>query len=68
MAILASATMKSDDAIRRDVIHELEWEPALSQYEVCVAFNGGVVTLTGMVPSLWAKLEAERAAKRVFGM
>jgi len=68
MATLASATMKSDDAIRRDVIRELEWEPALSHYDIGVAVNGGVVTLTGTVPSLWAKLEPERAAKRVFGV
>ena len=68
MATLASATMKSDDAIRRDVIRELEWEPALSHYDIGLAVNGGVVTLTGTVPSLWAKLEAERAAKRVFGV
>jgi osmotically-inducible protein OsmY len=68
MATLASASMKSDDAVRRDVIRQLEWEPALSHYDVGVAVNGGVVTLTGMVPSLWAKIEAERAAKRVFGV
>src|ERR1700677_4919621 len=68
MPTLASATMKSDDAIRRDVIRELEWEPALSYYDIGVAVSGGVVTLTGMPPSLWAKLEAERAAKRVFGV
>ena len=68
MATLASASMKSDDAIRRDVIRALEWEPALSHYDIGVAVSGGVVTLTGMAPSLWAKLEAERAAKRVFGV
>ena len=68
MATLASATMKSDDAIRRDVIRELEWEPELSHYDIGVAVNCGVVTLTGTAPSLWAKLEAERAAKRVFGV
>ena len=44
MATLASATMKSDDAIRRDVIRQLEWEPALSHYDIGVAVNGGVVT------------------------
>ena len=63
MATLASASMKSDDAIRRDVIRQLEWEPALSHYDIGVAVNGGVVTLTGTVPSQWANLEAERAAK-----
>jgi osmotically-inducible protein OsmY len=68
MATLASASMKSDDAIRRDVIRQLEWEPALSHYDIGVAVSGGVVTLTGMAPSLWAKLEAERAAKCVFGV
>jgi osmotically-inducible protein OsmY len=68
MATLASATMKSDDAIRRDLIRELEWEPVLSHYDIGVAVNGGVVALTGTVPSLWAQLEAERAAKRVFGV
>jgi osmotically-inducible protein OsmY len=47
MATLASATMKSDDAIRRDVIREIEWEPALSHCDIGIAVNGGVVTLTG---------------------
>lgn len=68
MATLASPTIKSDEAIRRDVIRELEWEPALSHCDIGIAVNGGVVTFTGMAPSLWAKLEADRPAKRVFGV
>ncbi|MCU1234691.1 MAG: ornithine aminotransferase [Candidatus Solibacter sp.] len=68
MAALASGTKLSDDAIRRDVIYQLEWEPQLADSDIGVAVSNGVVTLTGTVPNLWIKQEVERAAKRVYGV
>jgi len=68
MATLASTTKLSDDAILKDVIFELDWEPQLAESDIAVAVNDGVVTLTGVVPNLWLKLEAEKAAKRVYGV
>src|SRR5260370_1641394 len=68
MATLASVTKRSDDTIRKDVAFELEWDPVLSDQDIGVVVKDGVVTLTGTVPSLWMKLEAEKAAKRVYGV
>lgn len=68
MATMAGVTKRSDDATRKDVVFELEWDPMLSEYDIGVAVKDGVVTLTGTVPSLWIKQEAEKAAKRVYGV
>jgi osmotically-inducible protein OsmY len=61
-------TAMSDDQLQRDVLDELEWEPSVNAAHVGVAVKGGVVTLTGHVPSLAEKYAAEEAAKRVYGV
>ena len=68
MATSSTITKKSDDAIRKDVVSELEWDPVLAEQDIGVAVKDGVVTLAGSVPSLWMKTEAEKAAKRVYGV
>jgi osmotically-inducible protein OsmY len=68
LATLARVTKRSDDAIRKDVAFELEWDPMLSEQDIGVVVKDGVLTLTGTVPSVWMKLEAEKAAKRVYGV
>jgi osmotically-inducible protein OsmY len=68
MATLATVTKVSDDTIRKEVAYELEWEPKLKDQRIGVAVKDGVVTLAGTVPSLWMKQEAEKAAKRVYGV
>jgi osmotically-inducible protein OsmY len=68
MATLTSVKKLSDDAVRKDVIFELQWDPKLNEADIGVAVADGVVTLTGSVSSLWMKLEAEKAAKRVYGV
>src|SRR5579863_1108245 len=68
MATLTSVRKLSDDAVRKDVIFELQWDPKLSEADIGVAVVDGVVTLTVSVSSLWMKLEAEKAAKRVYGV
>jgi osmotically-inducible protein OsmY len=68
MAASATITKRSDEAIRKDVAHELEWDPVLADQHIGVAVKDGVVTLAGAVPSLWMKLEAEKAAKRIYGV
>jgi osmotically-inducible protein OsmY len=65
----ATETQKrTDSAIRKDVMFELQWDPKLAECDIALAVNDGVVTLRGKVPSLWAKEEAEKAAKRVYGV
>jgi osmotically-inducible protein OsmY len=60
--------MKSDSEIERDVKDELEWDPDLDSTDIAVSVKGGVVALSGLVPSFTDKYEAETAAKRVCGV
>lgn len=58
----------TDKEIQQEVLHELEWEPQVSSTEIGVAVKDGIVTLTGFVDSYVKKYNAERAAKRVYGV
>jgi osmotically-inducible protein OsmY len=60
--------MKTDIALKKDVEDELEFEPSVNAAHIGVAAKGGVVTLSGHVPSYAEKLAAEKAAKRVYGV
>jgi osmotically-inducible protein OsmY len=60
--------IKSDGAIHADVIVELTWDPEVSEVEVGVEVDDGVVTLTGTVDSYAKKRAAERAAFRIGGV
>ena len=52
--------MRTDQELHRDVVAELNWQPALRDEEIGVAVKGGVVTLSGEVTSYARKFEAER--------
>jgi osmotically-inducible protein OsmY len=60
--------MKDEKALQRDVLDELQWEPSVEAAGIGVTARGGVVTLTGTVPSYNEKVTAERVAKRVHGV
>jgi osmotically-inducible protein OsmY len=60
--------MKTDIELQRDVMDELRWEPAVNAADIGVSVKSGVITLTGHVPSYAEKYEAEKAAKRVYGV
>jgi osmotically-inducible protein OsmY len=60
--------MKTDTELKKDVEDELEFEPSVNAAHIGVAAKGGVVTLSGHVPSYAEKLAAEKAAKRVYGV
>jgi len=60
--------MKSDLQLKKEVSDELVWEPSIDAAAVGVEVNGGVVTLSGHLPSYAEKLAAERAAERVSGV
>jgi osmotically-inducible protein OsmY len=53
MAAPISFAKRTDDAIREDVVFELEWEPMLANTDIAVAVNDGVVTLTGTHQASW---------------
>jgi osmotically-inducible protein OsmY len=65
---MATKQAGSDDEIREDVLFELKWDPQISSTDIAVAVKDGVVTLSGFVSTYWEKLEAEKAAKRVYGV
>ncbi|WP_028079586.1 BON domain-containing protein [Solimonas soli] len=60
--------MRTDMQIRKDVLDELEWDPAIDAAGVGVEVRNGVVTLSGHLRSYPEKLAAERAAQRVSGV
>lgn len=59
---------KTDSQLQRDVMEELEWEPAVDQADIGVAVTDGVVTLSGYVKSYPEKVAAEKATRRVAGV
>lgn len=60
--------MKSDSAIKEDVLDELMWQPDIDETQIGVIVENGVVTLTGIVDSYSKKLAAEKAVKNVKGV
>jgi hypothetical protein len=68
MAALATPPITTDQSIREGVIIELKYDPKITSSDIAVAVKDGVVTLSGYVSSYWEKDEAEKAAKRVYGV
>ncbi len=58
----------ADMDLRRDVLDELDFEPAINAAHVGVAVESGVVTLSGHVETYMEKLAAEKAARRIKGV
>jgi Predicted periplasmic or secreted lipoprotein len=56
------------EPLRGAVIAEIDADPAVHAWEVGVAAEDGVITLSGTVGSLAVKISAENAAKRVAGV
>jgi osmotically-inducible protein OsmY len=57
-----------DERLKSAVSNQLEWDPEVDASMVGVSAQDGVVTLSGFVDTYAAKLAAERAARRVFGV
>src|SRR4051794_40365712 len=66
--MVAKSPVRSDNEILKAVLQELEWDPKINSSDIAVAVKDGVVTLSGFVKSYYEKYEAERAAKRVYGV
>ena len=56
------------EALRDAVLAELDADPAVHAWEIGVAAEDGVITLTGIVETQAFKVAAERAVKRVDGV
>jgi osmotically-inducible protein OsmY len=54
--------------LQNDVIEELKSTPGIDAANIGVAVKDGIVTLTGYVPSYVQSYEADKAAKRVYGV
>jgi len=60
-------TNTADALLERNVLDELASDPEIAADDIAVAVAGGVVTLSGTVPSIAQKRAAESAVKRVAG-
>lgn len=60
--------MKTDLQLQREIIERIKRAPELARSEIGIAAKGGVVTLTGSVPTYSQKLAAESCAEGVSGV
>lgn len=60
--------MKTDSKVRRDVLAEIEHEPAVGAAEIGVSVLNGIVVMNGTATSFSEKWAAEQAALRVAGV
>jgi osmotically-inducible protein OsmY len=57
-----------NNQMQLDVQQALKWDPAVDERHVAVTANDGAVTLSGHVPSYFAKISAVSATERVYGV
>jgi osmotically-inducible protein OsmY len=60
--------MSRNDDLGRNVTDELYWDPKVHSDAIAVSADDGKITLRGTVGSLREKLEAKKAAERVYGV
>jgi osmotically-inducible protein OsmY len=60
--------VRTDADLKRDVVSELAWDPAVKSTAIGVAVKDGVVTLTGHLETFAEKHAAARAVQRVSGV
>ena len=59
----------NDSLLKHNIKSALSWEPRIKEPEgIRVTVRDGIVTLSGRVESYMEKLDAERAATRVYGV
>jgi osmotically-inducible protein OsmY len=59
---------KADKRLRKEVLDELDWDPAIDSENIGAAVKSGVVTLSGHVPTYAQKRAAIRAVLRIEGV
>ena len=60
--------MLNNVELQKKVLEAMDWEPSLDATRIGIAASGGVITLTGQVPSYADRLAAERVVKRIVGV
>jgi osmotically-inducible protein OsmY len=58
----------TDQRVQADVMNELKWEPSIDAAHIGVSAKDNAVTLSGHVPSYFAKNRAVHAAERVYAV
>ena len=58
----------NDMQLRQNIIEELDFEPGIDSRGIGVSVAGGVVTLSGHVPTYSQKVDAEKAVWRIKGV
>jgi osmotically-inducible protein OsmY len=65
---MLTTTTTADQILRDAVTHHLAWEPDFDASMIGVSAHDGVVTLSGYVDTYAAKLAAERATRKLYGV
>jgi osmotically-inducible protein OsmY len=60
--------MKTDAELKKDVVDELNWDPAVVSTAIGVAVKDGVVTVSGHLDNYAQKFAVEHALRRVHGV
>ena len=58
----------SNSILKQDIIDELDFEPSIDAADIGVAVDGGIVTLTGHVPTYAQKVKVEDVVRNVKGV
>jgi osmotically-inducible protein OsmY len=58
----------TEQNLRDSVMSQLAWDPEVDATMIGVSVKDGIVTLTGYVPTYAARLAAERAARKLYGV
>ena len=66
--LFVQADQRSDDAVRDDVVFNLDSDSALGVLDIGVQVNKSVVTLRGKTPTWYEKMHAEDVASKVRGV
>jgi osmotically-inducible protein OsmY len=66
--MITTTITSADMSLRDAIMRQLEWEPGVDASMIGVTAQDGVATLSGYVETYAAKLAAERAARRVYGV
>jgi len=59
--------MRTDSAIKQNVLDELKWQPRIDETQIGVIVDKGVVTLTGVVMIIKKNWPQKRPSKRLLG-
>ena len=65
---MSTTTTLLDERLKNAVGAQLDFDPEVDASMIGVSAQDGIVTLTGFVSTYAAKLAAERAARRVYGV